>query len=324
MALGVGRFAVQYAGEVNHIPVYSWVYPEEKDKGFYDYALAVDILPFFIKNIAPFAYKKLANVESKTIFGGMENAGAIFYSEESITGTRKSEALLAHEIAHQWFGDMATEADWSHLWLSEGFATYMTILFFENKYGQDTARFMRNQNRNQVITFARKKLRPVVDSSVTNYMELLNANSYQKGGWVLHMLRRQTGDSTFWKGIRTYYNRFAGKNASSDDLRIVMEEVSGQDLKQFFYQWLSIAGHPVLDIQWKYDVNKKEVEIAVVQQQSTVFQFPLELRIDNETKTMIVKDKKTIARFPVAGKPEEVTADPLVNLLFEGKVQGMK
>jgi aminopeptidase N len=324
MALGVARFAVQHAGDVNCIPVYSWVYPEEKDKGFYDYALAIDILPFFIKNIAPFAYKKLANVESKTMFGGMENAGAIFYSEEeSITGSRQSEKLLTHEIAHQWFGNMATEADWSHLWLSEGFATYMAILFFENKYGEDTARFMRFQDRNQVIAFARKKLRPVVDSSVTNYMELLNANSYQKGGWILHMLRRQLGDSTFWKGIRTYYNRFAGKNATSGDLQTAMEEVSGQDLKQFFHQWLLVPGHPVLDIQWKYNALNKEITITVIQQQSTVFTFPLELVIGGEIKTIFVKDKKTTARFTALTSPT-IKADPYVNLLFEGTAREMK
>jgi aminopeptidase N len=322
MALGIADFAIQQAGDVQGIPVYSWVYPEEKDKGFYDYALAVDILPFFIKNVAPFAYKKLANVESKTIFGGMENAGAIFYSEESsITGIRKSESLLAHEIAHQWFGDMATEADWSHLWLSEGFATYMTILYFEHKYGADTARFMLTQNRDQVIAFARKKLRPVVDSSVTNYMELLNANSYQKGAWVLHMLRRQLGDSTFWKGIRTYYNRFAGKNALTSDLRAAMEETSGKNLKQFFHQWLSVAGHPVLDIQWIYNAAKKEVAVTVLQQQAVVFQFPLQIRLGEKLRTMEIRDRKTMVTFPVLEKPVDVIADPGVNLLFEGKMQ---
>jgi Aminopeptidase N len=321
MALGIARFAVQYAGHVNCIPVYSWVYPEEREKGFYDYALAVDILPFFIHNVAPFAYKKLANVESKTIFGGMENAGAIFYSEESITGTRKSESLLAHEIAHQWFGNMATEADWSHVWLSEGFATYLTILFFENKYGIDTARFMLSENRQKVIEFARKKLRPVVDSSVTNYMELLNANSYQKGGWVLHMLRRRLGDSTFWKGIRLYYDRFAGKNAVTADLQKVMEEVSGQDLVSFFHQWLMTPGHPVLYIQWTY--NRKEVVVTVIQQQARTFAFSLELMFGKEVKTMDIKDRKTSFRFSVKEKPV-VMADPFVNLLFEGKLREVK
>ncbi|HEX6427170.1 MAG TPA: M1 family metallopeptidase [Niastella sp.] len=320
MVIGVARFAIQEAGNVNGIPVSSWVYPEEKDKGFYDYALAVDILPFFIKNVGPYAFKKLANVESTTMFGGMENASAIFYSDEtSITGTRKSESLLAHEIAHQWFGDMATEADWSHLWLSEGFATYMTILYFEHKYGADTARHMLLKNRSTVIDFARKKLRPVVDSSVTNYMDLLNANSYQKGGWVLHMLRRQLGDSIFWKGIQTYYNRYAGKNAVTNDLCKVMEEVSGQDLKQFFQQWLFTTGHPILDIHWKYNTDKKEVNITVIQKQNELFKFPLDLLIGNNmNKQVLIIDRETRITIPETVKPATITADPQVNLLFEG------
>jgi aminopeptidase N len=322
MVIGVADFAIQESGTVNNIPVSSWVYPEEKDKGFYDYALAVDILPYFIKNVGPYAFKKLANVESTTMFGGMENASAIFYSDEaSITGERKSESLLAHEIAHQWFGDMATEADWSHLWLSEGFATYMTILYFEHKYGYDTAKYMLSKNRQQVIDFARKRPRPVVDSSVTDYMELLNANSYQKGGWVLHMLRRQLGDSIFWKGIQTYYNRFAGKNAVTGDLCRVMEEVSGKNLKPFFIQWLFTGGHPRLNVTWKYNAVKKLIDITVIQQQEVMFQFPLEIQVDGAlTKQIAITDRETRVSIPYTKKPATVILDPQINLLFEGHI----
>ena len=326
MVIGVAEFAIQQSGTVNNIPVSSWVYPEEKEKGFYDYALAVDILPFFIKNVGPYAFKKLANVESTTIFGGMENASAIFYSDDaSITGTRKSESLLAHEIAHQWFGDMATEADWSHLWLSEGFATYMTILYFEHKYGSDTAKKMLEKDREKVIQFAKKKMRPVVDSSVTNYMELLNANSYQKGAWVLHMLRRAMGDVNFWKGIRAYYKTFAGRNAITDDLRIQMEGESAMSLRDFFEQWLYRAGHPKLEITWKYNADKKEVVITVIQKQNELFVFPLDVQIGNElTKQLRIMKRETSVTIPVKAKPATVVADPNVNLLFEGSVKEEK
>jgi aminopeptidase N len=323
MVIGVADFAVQYAGSVQCIPVYSWVYPENKDKGFYDYAQATEILPFFIKNVGPYGYGKLANVQSKTMFGGLENAGAIFYSESSVTGTRKSESLLTHEIAHQWFGDMATETEWAHIWLSEGFATYMTILYFENKYGQDTAHKMLQDNRKQVIAYYKKRQQPVVDTTVRNYMELLNANSYQKGGWVLHMLRNQLGDSMFWKGIRTYYARFSGKNASTDDLRKAMEEVSGQNLATFFKQWLYTAGQPALEIGWKYDAARKQVQLSIVQQQAATFQFPLELMLtgkDHKTqlkKTIWIKDKQTTLTIPVNGQIEELQVDPAVKLLCE-------
>lgn len=164
MVIGVTDFAVNNVGSVDCIPVSSWVYPEDRDSGFAQYAIAKDILKWYVQNIGPYAYEKLANVQSKTIFGGMENAGCIFYFENSVN-SKTLESLFAHEIAHQWFGDNATEKDWPHLWLSEGFATYMTDLFFENNYGKDTLRSMLWKQREQVITFYKDHKTPVVDTS---------------------------------------------------------------------------------------------------------------------------------------------------------------
>ena len=165
MVIGVADFAVNLSGVVdNCIPVYSWVYPEDRDKGFYDFALTAEMLSYFIKNVGPYGYKKLANVQSKTMFGGLENANAIFYNENYVTGTRNYEETFAHEIAHQWFGNMATEKSFAHLWLSEGFATYMTILYFENKYGTDTAINMLKEDRSQVIAFSKESNKAIVDT----------------------------------------------------------------------------------------------------------------------------------------------------------------
>jgi aminopeptidase N len=322
MVIGAADFAVNYAGDVDCIPVYSWVYPEDKDKGFYDYALAKDILPFFIKNVGPYAYHKLANVQSKTRFGGMENASAIFYFENSVQGNRKIEALLTHEIAHQWFGNSATEKSWPHIWLSEGFATCMTNLYLENKYGPDTLQKRLLEDREAVIAFSKKRNTPVVDTSVTsNFFQLLNANSYQKGGWVLHMLRRKVGDTIFWNGIRNYYAAYAGKNASTDDFRKVMEITSGQDLQTFFQQWLFTPGQPVLNTNWTYDAEKKTLVIVVTQKQAKLFSFPLQILIQSENgkeiKTFDIKEKSTTLRFLSKTKPLSITADPNTNLLFE-------
>ena len=330
MVIGAGDFAVQYSGDVNCIPVYSWIYPEAKEKGFHDYAMAKDILGYFINLVGPYAYKKLANVQSTTMFGGMENASAIFYAENSVTGTRKCESLIAHEIAHQWFGNMATESDWSHLWLSEGFATYMTIWYFENTHGVDTATFMRAKDREAVISFSRKYNQPVVDRSVTDYLQLLNANSYQKGGWTLHMLRRRMGDSSFLKGIRNYYSEYAGKNASTEDLQRVMEQASGKDFKRFFQQWLFTPGLPQLNIRWKYDEAKQLITGVIEQKQNTVFEFPIDLSWMEEGQSqptvisLMVKDKSTSFSFPVKAKPSKFVIDPGVNLLFEGSASEEK
>jgi aminopeptidase N len=325
-AIGVADFAVRFEGNVNNIPVYSWVFPEDREQGFYDYKLATAILPFFIRNVGTYGYEKLANVQSKTIFGGMENASAIFYGENTITGKRTAEELIAHEIAHQWFGDMVTESDWPHLWLSEGFATYMAIMYMEYKYGSDTAMKMRHADRSQVTDFLKHHSRPVVDTSAMDYLELLNVNSYQKGGWILHMLRRELGDSIFWNGIRFYYEQFAGKNAVTDDLRKSFEKVSGKDLKHFFLQWLYSVGHPILNIEWKYDTIKKLVNISMVQLQETLFVFPMEIKLtsltkdSNTTKTLLIREKRSSIQIPVTSKPVGLLIDPGVNLLYEGKV----
>ncbi|MES1215853.1 MAG: M1 family aminopeptidase, partial [Bacteroidota bacterium] len=328
MVIGAADFAVNLSGFVNCIPVYSWVYPEERDNGFFDYAQAIDILPFFISNVGPYGYKKLANVESKTTFGGLENANTIFYSEKSITGTRSDESLLTHEIAHQWFGNMATEKSFAHLWLSEGFATYFTILYFENKYGQDTAIQMRRKDREETIEYSKESNHPVVDTAITDYMKLLNANSYQKGGWVLHMLRRELGDSVFWKGIQEYYATYAGSNADTDDLRRIFEKVSGKDLRQFFAQWLFTAGQPQLNISWKVAKNNRLL-ITVTQSQKSLFDFPLEIRIQTSSgkstleKLAITKKMETFT-IEAPEKPVKLIADPDTNLLFEGKLVSSK
>jgi aminopeptidase N len=329
MVIGVADFAVNLAGIVdNCIPVYSWVYPEDRDKGFYDYALAAEILPFFIKNIGPYGYKKLANVQSKTTFGGLENANTIFYSENSITGDRKSEKLLSHEIAHQWFGNMATEKSFAHLWLSEGFATYMTVLYMENKYGADTAREMLDEDRQQVIAFVKESDHPVVDDT-DDYMELLNANSYQKGSWVLHMLRRQSGDSIFYKSIRSYYAAYAGKNANTKDLQNIFEKVSGKNLSTFFEQWLYTPGIPKMDASWSYLPKEKKISVTIKQTQKISFSFPLELQLKNVTgsqtiKTLNISKQEETFFIPVKVKPTKVVLDPNTSLLFAGTVTEKK
>ena len=327
MVIGLADFAVNYPGEANGISLSSWVYPEEKDKGFYDYALAGEILSYYNNSIGPFAYKKLANVQSKTIFGGMENASAIFYDENTITGTRSNESLLAHEIAHQWFGDAATETDWPHLWLSEGFATEMTHLYLEHKYGRDTLVYGLKTDRKAVLAFTKRSQKPVVDTTESKHlMALLNTNSYQKGGWVLQMLREELGDTLFWKSIRLYYQRFNGKNAATTDLQQIFEAVSGKNLKQFFNQWLYTAENPSLQIIWQYQAESGNLLITVQQLNENLFQFPLELSITNNDgskrlQKINISQKTTLFTIANKQKPLRIEADPDCRLLFEGTVK---
>ena len=321
MVIGIAKFAVQNIGETHNIPVSTWVYPQTKDDGFYDFSIAKDILGFFIENVGEYPFQKLANVQSKTRFGGMENAGNIFYFEKSVTGNQEHKDLIAHEIAHQWFGNSATEIDWAHLWLSEGFATYLTDLYILKSDGQDAFKNRLNEERIKVLNFYKVQQTPVVDTKTTNYMQLLNPNSYQKGGWVLHMLKNKIGEENFWKGIKTYYDFYKFKNASTNNFKNVMAQVSGENLDVFFKQWLEKTGQPKIKTTWIHGGSK--LRIIVEQLQENTFQFPLELELvysdgTSEIKTIEVTTKKE--PFVVITKDldvKEINYDPNVNLLFE-------
>jgi aminopeptidase N len=250
------------------------------------------------------------------MFGGMENASAIFYAENTVTGTRKSEALLVHEIVHQWFGNTATEKSFAHLWLSEGFATYLTDVYIEHKYGRDSFAKRLQDEREQVIKFAKNSARAVVDSTA-NYMDLLNANSYQKGGWVLHMLRNEVGDSVFKRVIQTYYSRYKWSNADTRDFQKLVEEVSGKDFKVFFDQWLYRPGVPELHI--KKDIGKDGLKLDIVQG-NNLYQFPLEITVimrngPSRKHTIPVFEKETNFKLNVPGAVS-VKIDPDCKMLF--------
>lgn len=320
MTIGIAQFAVQNIGETHNIPVSTWVYPQTKDQGFYDFANSKKILEFYIEKFGEYPYQKLANVQSKTQFGGMENAGAIFYAEKSVKGERDFEDTIAHEIVHQWFGNSASETDWPHLWLSEGFATYFTDLYIQKTEGEEAFQQRLKEEREEVLNFYKKKQTPVIDTENNNLMSLLNANSYEKGAWVLHMLRKKLGDETFWTGIKTYYEKFKLNNATTNDFKNVMAEVSGQNLDVFFSQWLQKAGQPIIKTSWLYYQNK--LRLLVDQTQENAFNFPLDVELiyadgTSEIKTIEVAEIAIPYEIETKGEVKEVKLDPNTWLLFD-------
>jgi aminopeptidase N len=299
------------------VEVTYWVYPQDVERAEPSFRRAAEMVDHFTELVGPFPFEKLANVQSATRFGGMENASAIFYSETGIASGRNIEGTVSHEIAHQWFGDAVTEASWHHLWLSEGFATYFGAQFFEAADGPDAFRERMEQSRLRVVG-SEDVNRPVYDPEEQDLFGLLNDNNYPKGGWVLHMLRGLMGDDAFFRGIRTYYARHLHSAVLTEDFQAVMEEVSGQDLDWFFRQWIYQPGYPVLEMEWSWSPDSGTVDIVIRQTQPDrwpTFRLPMEveLRIGDRTvrETVEVDGREERIRLTRVGeRPDEVVLDP--------------
>ena len=322
MTIGVARFAITLSGEVNNIPITTWVYPQNRDDGFLDFSVAPKVFSFLQDYVGPYPFEKLAHVQSKTKFGGLENASNIFYFENSVNGKNEREELIAHETAHQWFGNSATERDWHHVWLSEGFATYCTALYMEHTYGPDKLTEVMASKRKAVLEFAKKNSAPIVDTTIVDLNDVLSTNTYQKASWVLHMLRREMGDVGFHKGIREYYNTYKGSTALSQDFVRIMQRNASVDLTTFFQRWLFVGGHPHINGTWTYDAKKKDIVVDVVLSQNGQYGVPLELLIDSRTEVVFLEPGKQSIRIKSEKKPSKIAMDPATWLLFEGGIKG--
>ncbi len=328
--LGVARFAVQHVGSYAGTPIETWVLAQDRDAGFYDFAIPThDALAFYSDRIGPFAYEKLANIQSSATSGGMEAASAIMYNAASVTGTRtvRWRNVVIHEIAHQWFGNAVTEHDWNDVWLSEGFATYFTLLFIEHAYGRDEFADGLRASRKTVLDFdAKSPAYRIVHENLADMSQVTSAMTYQKGSWVLHMLRQRMGDDRFWAGIRDYYARQMNGSATTTDFRVAMERASGQDLAPFLQQWLYRGGVPRLDVQWQWDAASKQVTVAVTQTQAgEPFRLPIELGVTVAGGPQRVERVELTGRsgrfsFASAQEPLSLVLDPNVTLLMEGRI----
>jgi aminopeptidase N len=302
-------------------------------KGFSSGAMAVS---FFSETIAPYPYEKLALIVATTRFGGMENSSAIVFTpglfdrrgSEMVSARfgipTRIESVVAHEIAHQWFGDSVTEATWADLWLSEGFATYFAALFVEKYDGSDAFRSYMRDAASRYFTYEKRRNAPIHDTETLDLMTLLNENNYEKGAWVLHMLRRRIGDDAFFKGLRSYYNDHREATATSEDLRAALEKSSGSDLKEFFARWVYGAGHPIYRLTW--GTNERRAGVFVIMKltqaqtgEAFLDPVPIEITINGKPQREVIypKDKDTTVSFRLSANPSRVVIDPDDTLLKE-------
>ena len=257
-------------------------------------------------------------------WGGMEHTSATTLNLNTLHDERahhdiSSVNLVAHELAHQWWGDLLTCKDWGELWLNESFATYFATLWTEHDEGADEAAWQRYQEAESYLKEDARYRRSIVSYRYNSPENMFDGHSYPKGGRVLHMLRYELGEEAFWKAMRRYCEINQFRTVETADLRIAIEESTGQGMNWFFDQWLYHGGHPEFHVEWSYDAAAKSVRLSVKQAQKIDDVTPLfrtsadvAIVLPGETLTRRVTLSKAdeTFHFDVAERPSRVCFDP--------------
>jgi aminopeptidase N len=333
VTLVIGQFDV-VREEWDRVPVLYYVPKGSKDKVTTTFARTRDMLGFFSKRFGiHYPWDKYAQVVAYSFGGGMENTSATtmgdILQDERSSLERDSDGIIAHELAHQWWGDLVTCRDWSHLWLNEGFASYAEALWDENRNGPDAYDYNMYQKahgggRQNAITGG--KDRPIVDRRYPTPGSMFDGRSYPKGAWVLHMLRRRVGEDAFWKAIQAYGSEHRLQGAETSDFRRALERTSGRNLERFFYDWTERAGSPILDVTTELVPSARQARLVVKQTQpGEPFHFPLTVRLHcaGVAKPIVLEQDVTDRQYtlvvPVPGTPSLVEVDPEQTMLGEIK-----
>ncbi|MBE7496776.1 MAG: M1 family metallopeptidase [Verrucomicrobiaceae bacterium] len=325
IALAAGHFH-KLEDKAGKLPLALLVPPSHEKQAANAFTDTRKIIDFYQKEIGvPFAWDKYWQVYCLDfIAGGMENTSCTFEAAGMLFNADTEELrtlhrLDAHETAHQWFGDLVTCRDWAHLWLNEGFASYYTILYEEQKLGKDAMNYSLWLEADEV--FRSNDTRPIVWRDYADPMQQFDSRAYPKGAWVLHMLRSQLGADLFRKCVKTYLERHRSGIVSTDDLQDVIEEVSGLSFDQFFDQWLHHGGVPEFKVDHTWDAASKLAKITVRQtqklsEQVRLFRMPLPVSFQVAGQkeplrfTMDVSKEVEDFHFTLPAQPELVRIDP--------------
>jgi aminopeptidase N len=318
--IAAGDYAV-LRDKAGKLPLEYYVYPKHVEDAKVCFAETPGMIQFFSNKISfPYAWEKYAQVLiADFIEGGMENCSATTLMDDITVfdaRTRVDESpvsLIAHELAHQWWGDVVTCKDWRHLWLNEGFASYFDPLYFEYSRGWDEFEYIMSQNQQTGInTDKHLGRKPVV--SVGSY----TSNIYPRSAAILHMLRFVLGDDLFWKAIHHYIEKYQYCTVETNDFKRAIEEITGQNLYWFFDQWFYKAGHPVFDVSYTWSDSAKAVILKVVQTQTMdsltgIFRTPVLVQIQtpsgNVLDTLNILTRDTVYTLSAPAKPHLVLFD---------------
>jgi aminopeptidase N len=343
ISLVAGRFQ-HYRDNAGDIPLDYYV-PVGTDRATAErsFAATVPMVDYFSEWIGiPYPYEKYAQTTvDDFLWGGMENVSAsTLYTDtlhdEAAAPNWTSEGLVAHELVHQWWGDLLTCKDWSHIWLNESFATFFTNLWYEHRYGRDEYDYRRWRDANRYFCEDRGDFRPDCDDHRDHYRrpivwstyvdehDLFDRHAYPKGGLVLAMLRGLLGDDLFQKALRHYGRKHARQAVDTEDLREAIAEVTGKELGWFFEQWLYRSGHPELQVEYEWDEDTRTAHLTMEQQQelkelTPVFRVPAEVEFltasGPQRFRITLTGKRGEFSFPLPERPTHVRFDPDQHLL---------
>lgn len=321
--IGVGRWSVTRE-RWNNIELSYYTDPAYAPYARRIFGKTAEMLDFFSEKLGyPFVWEKYAQVcVHEYISGAMENATAVVHGTGIQQDPRQQldydyEDVIAHELIHHWFGDLVTCASWSNVVLNEGFANYGEYLWREHAYGSDDADRLNTEDLSSYLAATSKSDPPAVRYRYEDAEDLFDAVSYNKGGRILHLLRRQIGDDAFFASLKLYLQRHAFGNAEVDDFRQAVEEVTGEDLHWFFDQWYFRPGRPILNVDYAWDESARTMSVMLEQQQSMEEHAPyrLPMLIDvytvNGRKSVPVdfNSAKQTIRIPLEQAPELVNVD---------------
>jgi aminopeptidase N len=336
MTLAVGDFA-ELTDEWRHpngtaIPVLYYVEKSRKDDALRSMGKTPQMIAFFSEKYGyPYAYPKYAQVcVDDFIFGGMENTSTTLLTdrclldERAALDNRSTEILVAHELAHQWFGDLVVIKHWSHAWLKEGMASYSEVMWTEREYGADYAAYYRlQQARNYFKEDSTRYRRPVVTHVYREAIELYDRHLYEKGACIYHMIRAELGDELFWRSIQTFVQDNAHRTVETIDLLRAIEKSTGRNLAFLFDQYVYRGGHPEYKISYSWDNDAKLAKLTVAQTQagekeSEFFNLKLPIAfslvkrksaVALQTLTVQVQEKTQTFYIPLSEKPSFVSFD---------------
>ncbi|MBX2871478.1 MAG: alanyl aminopeptidase [Saprospiraceae bacterium] len=324
--LAVGEFAV-VEEEWEDIPLSYYVEPAYEASAKDIFGHTPEMLSFFSEKLGlKYPWAKYAQIVVRDyVSGAMENTSAVIFGEFVQKHSRElidnhNDKIVAHEMFHHWFGDYVTCESWANLTMNEGFANYSEYLWMEHKYGRDAADFHMLEEWGGYFGSAQNSVHPLIHFDHLDKEDMFDAHSYNKGGSVLHMLRKYVGDDAFFASLNKYLTDNAYQAVEVHNLRLAFEAVTGEDLNWFFNQWYLEQGHPEISLSYDYDAEAKEAILTVEQTQNpetspAIFQLPTSVDVymasgEKKNYPIWVKERKQSFRFPAAEKPSLINFDP--------------